>query len=67
MGLALVDGFPVDLLMPTRGGMRLRAQRPCTLRVPPVGGTIKSFIGSKLAEPIAAVQTFNARYITERA
>ena len=66
-----VPGAPVSLrgaavLAPVVDGSRLKFKVTVEVRIPLVGGKIESFIGTKLAELVAAEQRFTTMWIGGR-
>jgi hypothetical protein len=64
---APLSGFGAGWLTRAPNGSRLECTATVKVKVPLVGATIERFIGGQLAEPIAAIQRFTARWITEHA
>ncbi|KUI38210.1 hypothetical protein AU195_16570 [Mycobacterium sp. IS-1496] len=55
-----------ELLPLDEGGSRLTYATTVTVKIPVVGGKIESYVGSRAADDIGAIQHFTTRWITGR-
>jgi hypothetical protein len=62
-----LSGFGAGLLTPAGSGSRLDYTATVEANVPVFGGTIESYIGAQLAEPITEIQRFTTVWISEHA